>query len=159
MPRKGRREINDYAHRHIRTRAGTVSPLSGNVKTQYLSHFDRTDMHTHAHARDDTCASACTQHTYPRAGTGIAVPKRYKRARQKRTAYILSLHVSRGLSKGSEEKENVYLYTDVESKNDAPLAGEPSWIFFAHQTIRLQRFVKRAKIFMSRTLNGFERSR
>lgn len=109
VPRKGRREINDYAQRtQVRARA---RGLSDNVETQYLCHFDRTRQQC-AIAYTWTDMYTCTR-VY-----GIGAPKRYasERGKSALTAYSFSLFLflsfSRGLSKGSKEKENVYLYTD-----------------------------------------------
>lgn len=55
VPRKGRREINDYAQRtQVRARA---RGLSDNVETQYLCHFDRTRQQR-SHIRERICARA-----------------------------------------------------------------------------------------------------
>lgn len=56
VPRKGRREINDYAQRtQVRARA---RGLSDNVETQYLCHFDRTRHSARSRIREGICTRA-----------------------------------------------------------------------------------------------------
>lgn len=82
---------------HSRARARARSSL-GNVETQYLSHFDRTDtraLRVHVNAR-----------VHERDGWELQ--RDTSEARQKRAAYSLPGPRERL----REEKENVYLYTD-----------------------------------------------